>query len=331
MNVPTTLAQSYLSVPNSFYVWFIVFVLVCLSVDLIAVRHKDTDKVTSNSTLTPYIWTAFWAGLALAFNGWIWWKFGKEPAMTFLTGYLVEMSLSVDNLFVFILIFSSLKIEPKYQHRVLFWGILGALVMRAICIGVGVAILHRFKFVEFIFAAILIWAGLKTLLESLKPDDSTDEKDDPSKGLLARWVQKVFPVAFDHKGREFFIRREGVLSATPLFLALVLIEASDVIFAVDSIPAVLSITSDPFLVYTSNIFAILGLRSMYFMLAQLVSRFKYLSLGVSFILVFIGLKMTLGHWFKMPIDWALGIIVSTLALSVLASVVVAGSQTNQGD
>jgi tellurite resistance protein TerC len=293
-----------------FYFWFIVFVLACLSVDLFALRKSHGEVSVKSAT----IWSMFWIGLALAFNGWVYFSFGSQAALTFLTGYVVELSLSVDNLFVFILIFGAMRIPPQFQHRVLFWGILGALVMRAICISIGVAALERFSFLEFVFAAILIWAGIKTLLE-----DQEGEDNDIASGTLAKIVRRFIPIDDTYKGPHFFTIKDGKRMATPLFLSLILVEASDVIFAVDSIPAVLAVTKDPFLVYTSNIFAILGLRSLYFILSNLVTKFRYLGVGVSIILIFIGIKLAIARWYHLPITWALGFIVATLVISIIAS------------
>lgn len=289
--------------------WFVALIVALLSLDLFVLRRDD--KVMSFKTAT--LWSLMWVGIALTFNGWIAWYLGMQAATTFFTGYLIEMSLSVDNLFVFILIFSSFKIRPEFQHRVLYWGILGALVMRAICIGAGVAALQKFEWLEFVFAAILVWAGLK----SFWAQDHSDT--DPSTGKFAIFLRRFIPIKDDYVGDRFFIREAGQLVATPLFLVLILVEASDVIFAVDSIPAVLAITQDPFLVYSSNIFAILGLRNLYFVLASMVHLFRFLGTGVSFILVFIGVKMGLSHWFHIPIHWTLGVIVTMIVGSIVLS------------
>jgi len=262
------------------------------------------------------LWSAFWVGVALTFNVWIAWYLGKEAALTFLTGYIIELSLSVDNLFVFILIFTSFKVDPKHQHRVLFWGILGALVMRAICIFAGVAALKQFEWLEFVFAAILVWAGIKTLFHKGEDDDR-----DPSQGFVATTIRRFIPVKAEFHGDRFIVIENGKKIATPLFLVLVLVELSDVIFAVDSIPAVLAVTTDPFLVYSSNIFAILGLRSLYFVLSRMVHTFRFLDTGVSLILIFIGIKMALSHWYHLPVEWALGIIIGTLGTSIVASLI----------
>jgi tellurite resistance protein TerC len=288
---------------------FLILVAGILVLDLFVLRRKDQTP----SIKQAFFWTGFYILIALSFCGWIWSTLGSDSAMTFLTGYVVEMSLSIDNLFVFILIFTSLRIPAKFQHRVLFWGIIGALAMRALCIGVGIEALSRFEWLTFIFAAILIWAGYKTM----KGGD--DEDEDPSNGMIAKIIRKFISIKDDYEGEKFLIRDNGKLYATPLLLALFLVEASDVIFAVDSIPAVLAVTKDPFLVYTSNIFAILGLRSLYFVLAGMVNLFKYLDKAVAFILIFIGIKIGVEHWFHIPTGIALSVILGALAVGIAAS------------
>ncbi len=285
---------------------FIILVLGILILDLFVLRKKDEAPTLKQA----FLWSGFYVLVAMAFCGWMWASLGAESAMTFLTGYVVEMSLSVDNLFVFILIFSSFKIAPKYQHRVLFWGIIGALVMRGICIGVGVAALERFAWLTYIFALILIWAGIKTLTS--KDDDDTD----PSNGSIAGIVRKILPIKDDYVGDKFFVKDNQRIMATPLLLALILVEISDVIFAVDSIPAVLAVSKDTFIVYSSNIFAILGLRSLYFVLASMVNLFKHLDKAISFILVFIGIKIGTEHWIHIPVGIALSVILGALALGI---------------
>lgn len=291
---------------------FVILILALLALDLFVLRKKDEAPTLRQA----FLWSGFYILIALGFSGWIWSTNGAVDAMTFLTGYIVELSLSVDNLFVFILIFGSFKIEPKYQHRVLFWGILGALVMRAICIGVGVAALQRFEWLTFIFGAILVWAGIKTFR-----GNADDTNDDPSTGFLSRNLRKVMRVKDDYKGHNFFVKENGKLYATPLFFTLILVEASDVMFAVDSIPAVLAISKDPFIVYSSNVFAILGLRNLYFVLASMVSMFKHLDKAISFILIFIGIKIGLEHWYHIPVGLALAVILLALAGGLGASLV----------
>lgn len=285
---------------------FVIIVLALLILDLFVLRKKDEAPTTKQA----FMWSGFYILTSLSFCAWIWSMLGADSAMTFLTAYVVELSLSVDNLFVFILIFGSFKIAAKYQHRVLFWGILGALVMRAICIWAGVAALERFQWLTFVFGVILIWAGIKTLR------GGDDEDEDPSNGLIAKTVKRFVPIDETYKGHSFFTRNHGRLMATPLFLALILVEISDVIFAVDSIPAVLAVSKDPFIVYSSNIFAILGLRNLYFVLSTMVNLFKHLDKAISFILVFIGIKIGIEHWYHIPVGIALSVILGALALGI---------------
>jgi tellurite resistance protein TerC len=300
------------STHNYLLPWFVGLVIALLTLDLVVLnRGNRTPSIRQAGFLT-----LFWVALALVFSAWVAWYLGHKEALTFLTGYVIEMSLSIDNLFVFILIFSAFKIEEKHQHRVLFWGILGALVMRAICIFVGVAALQKFAWLEFVFAGILIVAGIKTII---KKDE--DDEDDPSQGLVASLVRRFIPLKSEIVGERFFVIENKKIYATPLFLVLVLVEFSDVIFAVDSIPAVLSVTTDPFLVYSSNIFAILGLRSMYFVLSRMVHTFRFLDTGVALILLFVGIKLGIGHWVTIPIEWALGTILGVLSGSVILSLI----------
>ena len=292
---------------------FAVVILGLLALDL-GLFHKGDREIKFPEALT---WSAFWIGLALAFNGVILLNLGHDPALTFLTAYIVELSLSVDNLFVFLLIFSAFRIPPRLQHRVLFWGIIGALLMRAVCIGAGVVALQRFQWLTYIFGLILIYGGIKA---AMGPKDDFD----PAQGAVARFFRKIIPLTNQLHGEHFFIREmgpKGVMRwvATPLFLTLMVVEASDLIFAVDSIPAVLAITTDPFLVYTSNIFAILGLRSIYFALARVVDLFHYLKYGLSFVLIFVGIKILIAHHVHIPVAISLGVITVSLLVAVAAS------------
>jgi len=303
----------------NFWLGFVAFVLIMLSLDLFVFHKKDTVVKVKEALL----WSAFWIGLALVFNLGIYFLVDKTKALEFLTGYLIEESLSVDNLFVFILIFGFFKIEPKYQHKVLFWGIIGAIIMRAVFIFAGVALIQKFNWIMYIFGAFLVYTGIKMLFE--KDDDDYD----PNKNFLIRGFKKIFPVTNDMSKPEFFVRKNKLLYATPFFIALLVIEASDLIFAVDSIPAVLSVSKDPFIVYTSNIFAILGLRSLYFALSGIMAYFQYLKYALSGILTFIGVKMCwnefaseLGYSFHISNFASLGVIVSLLTISILLSVAV---------
>lgn len=261
------------------------------------------------------LWTAFWVSLSFLFAAGVYYYLGKQAAVTYITAYLVEQSLSVDNLFVFLLIFSSFRIPSEVQHRVLFWGIVGAMGMRAVCIGVGVVALSYFTWLVYVFGAILIIGGIKTMT-------SGDEDEDMSNGFLVRTVKRFVPVTDKFDGQKFFTIENGRKVATPLFLALIIVELSDVIFAVDSIPAVLAISQDPFIVYTSNIFAILGLRSIYFALAHMMRLFRYLKYALSIILIFVGVKIAASHYYKVPVEVALGVIVGLLAIAVIASALI---------
>ncbi len=296
--------------PQFFGIFFAIIGLL-LFLDL-GVFNRKAHTISLKSSL---LWTGFWVSLALLFNLGIWQVLGHNAALTFLAGYVVELSLSVDNLFVFLLIFGSFKIPDEHQHRVLFWGIIGALGMRAICIFAGVEALQRFEWLTYVFGAILVYSGVKTLFKG-------EEESDPSQGAAARLVRKFIPVTDKFDGAKFFTVQDGKKMATPLFLALIIVELSDVMFAIDSIPAVLAITQDPFLVYTSNVFAILGLRSIYFALAHLVKLFHYLNYALSFILVFVGVKILLAHTYKIPVPVALGVIILSLVIAVVFSLTI---------
>jgi len=260
-------------------------------------------------------WTLFYVSLALLFNGWIYYQEGPIKAMEFFTAYLLEESLSVDNLFVFILIFSYFKVPKAYQPKILKWGIIGALVMRGIFIMTGIQLIERFHWMIYIFGGILVVTGIKMAFGG-------EEAVDLEKNRIVRLARRLIPITSRPYGDRFIIRRMGVTAATPLFLALLVIESSDVIFAVDSIPAVLAVSRDPFIVYTSNIFAILGLRSLYYLLANVMEMFVFLKFGVSVILTFVGAKMLLVDIYHIPIGYSLGTIMGVLTLSILISVTV---------
>lgn len=298
-----------MSVEIMFWIGFNVFVLIMLALDL-GVFHRKAHEVSVKEAL---IWSLVWITLALTFNGIIYYQFGEQKAVEFLTGYLIEKSLSVDNIFVFVIIFSYFKIPSKYQHRVLFWGILGALVMRIIFIFAGVALIQQFHWTIYIFGAFLIFTGYKMITQK-------DKKMDPEKNPVIRFFKKIYPVTDKLHDDKFFIKENGKRFATPLFLVLILVETTDLIFAVDSIPAILAITQDQFIVYTSNVFAILGLRSLYFALAGVIHKFYYLKAGLSVILVFVGIKMLLIDIYKIPIGISLGFIALVVIISIYASV-----------
>jgi tellurite resistance protein TerC len=290
------------------WVGFNVFVLAMLALDL-GVFHRKAHVV---SVREASVWSAVWIALALVFNLGVWHFLGPQKGVEFLTGYLIEKSLSVDNIFVFALIFGYFAVPQEFQHRVLFWGILGALVMRAIFIAAGAALLASFHWIIYVFGAFLIVTGIKM---AFAPEKGLE----PEKNPVVRLVRRLFPVSDRYHGQRFFVRQAGVLTATPLFLVLALVETTDLIFAVDSIPAIFAITSDPFIVYTSNVFAILGLRSLYFLLAGVMSRFEYLKLGLAAILVFVGTKMAIVDLVKIPSPVSLGVVAAILAAAVIAS------------
>ncbi len=294
--------------PIIFWIIFNAFVLLMLALDL-GVFHRKTHEVTLKEALT---WTFIWIILALVFNAIIYFWRGREQALEFFTGYLVEKSLSVDNIFVFLMVFTYFRIPSLYQHKVLFWGIIGALIMRVIFIFAGVALIERFHFTIYLFGALLIYSGYKMFQHN-------NVKIEPDKNPVIRFFKKYMPVTADLQGDKFFVKSGGKRFATPLFLVLLLIETTDLIFAVDSIPAILAITQDQFIVYTSNVFAILGLRSLYFALAGIVHRFWLLSYGLAVVLIFVGMKMMLIDFYKIPIEWSLVFIAFVITASIILS------------
>jgi tellurite resistance protein TerC len=320
------------------WVGFNVFVLLMLALDL-GVFHRTSHAVTFREAVT---WTVVWIGLALLFNLAVWQKpewffpadqmqayvakgklaveagwqgFGNLKGLEFLTGYVVEKSLSVDNVFVFLMVFTYFRVPAAYQHKVLFWGVLGALVMRAIFIFAGVALIEKFHWMVYVFGLFLVATGVKMWMAKGK-------EIHPEQNPVIKLFRKFVPVTTDYHGDKFMVNVDGRRMATPLALVLVFIETSDLIFAVDSIPAILAITQDQFIVYTSNVFAILGLRSLYFALAGVMDRFHLLGYGLAVILVFVGVKMLLVDIFKVPVTWSLGVIVGILAVSVTASIMI---------
>jgi len=300
-----------------FWIGFHVFIFFMLALDL-GVFHKHTHVVPVKEAV---IWSVVWISLALAFNVFVFFEFGKVKALEFLTGYVIEYSLSVDNIFVFILIFTYFAVKPEYQHKILFWGIMGALVMRGIFIFAGVALINRFHWIVLIFGAFLVFTGIRMLF-------TKEAEVDPDKNPVVKFFNCFLPVSRELHGDRLFIRQNKRLYATPLFLVLLIIETSDLIFAVDSIPAILAISQDRFIVYTSNIFAIMGLRSLYFALAGIMGLFRYLKIGLAFVLTFVGLKMLFAYFnLDIPIVISLIIIISILFVSVLASVFIKAGQT----
>ncbi len=293
---------------STLWIGFNLFILIMLALDL-GVFHRTSKEISVKSAL---VWTGAWILLAFIFNIFVHYQFGQEKAFEFFTGYLIEKSLSVDNIFVIILIFSYFNVPAAYQHKVLFWGILGALLLRVTFIFAGVELIHRFHWLVYIFGAFLIFTGIKISTQG-------EIKLDPEKNPVVRFTRKLFRVTPTFEKDNFFIKKEGLLWATPLFVVVILIEATDLIFAVDSIPAILAISDDTFIVYTSNVFAILGLRSLYFALAGIEKYFIYLKYGLSVILVFVGIKMCIAEWYKIPIEISLAFIILTLSMAVLAS------------
>ncbi|WP_298820064.1 TerC family protein [Chloroflexus sp.] len=302
------------------WIGFHAIVFVVLALDL-GVFHRRSHRVSAREA---GVWTLVWVSLSLAFNGLIWLWRGPDDALNFLSGYLVEYSLSVDNIFVFVLLFNYFRVPPQYQHRVLFWGILGALIMRGSMILLGAALIEQFDWILYLFGIFLLMTGARLMFH----DD--DPEVDPQRNLFAAVARRIVPITPELRGDRFFVREAGRLSATPLFLVLLIVESTDLLFAIDSIPAIFGITHDPFIVYTSNICAILGLRSLYFLLASMFASFHYLRFGLAIILSFIGVKMLTplvtgwflgGHGWHIPTTVSLAVIVVTLLVSVVASII----------
>ncbi len=292
------------------WIGFTVFVLAMLALDL-GVFNRGAHVV---SVKQAGMWVAVWVTMAVLFGAGMWAINGPEPALEYFAGYVIEYSLSMDNIFVFVLIFTSFAVPAAYQHRVLFWGILGALVMRAAMILAGAALIERFHWIIFVFGAFLVVSGIRMAMGGV-------EEVHPDRNPLIKAVRRVFPVTDGYQGQNFFVRNGGRLMATPLFIVLVMVESTDLIFAVDSIPAIFAVTRDPFIVYTSNVFAILGLRSLYFVLRGAVDRFHYLRHSLAAILTFVGVKMLLTDIYHLPIALALAVIIGLLAAGVIASLV----------
>jgi tellurite resistance protein TerC len=291
-----------------FYVGFTTLVLMMLALDL-GVFHREAHVVKPREA---GMWVAVWMSLGFTFAVIVYFWRGSEQALLFVTGYLVELSLSVDNIFVIVMIFSYFAVPPKYQHRVLFWGILGALIMRGVFIGMGAFLIRQFSWIMYVFGAFLIFTGIKMALQQ-------EEEFDAEKNPVMRAARRFLRVTSRYHGQKFFTRENGVRVATPLLLVLVMVEFTDLVFAVDSIPAIFAVTTDTFLVYTSNVFAILGLRSMYFLLSGIVHKFVYLKYGLAVILTFVGVKMVIVDFYHVPVVASLAVIVLTLAVTVIAS------------
>ena len=301
---------------NTIWGWigFNVVVLAILALDL-GVLHKRSEKVTLKEAAT---WSAIWVALSLCFAFAVYRTMGEESGLEFLTGYLIEYALSVDNIFVFVLIFSYFSVPEKYQHRVLFWGIIGALVLRGVMIVAGSALVTRFAWTLYVFGAFLVVTGIRMALQ--KDGAAYNPERDP----VLRLARRLLPVTPDYRGDSFFVREPDStgklrIAATPLFIVLLIVDTTDVVFATDSIPAIFAVTRDPFIIYTSNICAVLGLRALYFLLASVVDKFVYLKLGLSVVLIFIGAKMLLEPFIHIPIVGSLGVVGAVLAASILAS------------
>jgi tellurite resistance protein TerC len=305
------------------WILFLVLIIVFLALDL-GVFNKEDHVIKSKEA---GIWTAVWVTVALSFSGVIYWLFSEglvdnptgltpnSAVLKYITGYLIELSLSIDNVFVIAVIFTSFKIPPIYQHRVLFWGILGAIVFRALMILFGVALITRFDWIIYVFGVFLLYTAFKML--------KGDNQDfDPKKSFVFRQIKKIYPITSQLNGHAFFIKRMGLNAATPLFVALVVIELTDILFALDSIPAILAITADPFIVFTSNIFAILGLRSMYFLISRMLQKFRFINYSLVVILAYVGLKMLFSHHVEIPEWLSLTVIAVSLIGGVLASILI---------
>lgn len=298
------------SAPLWLWIGFNAFVLVMLALDL-GVFHRASHAVSLKEALG---WSGVWIGLALLFNAGLYIWRGPEPAVQFLTGYLIEKSLSVDNIFVFVLLFSAFGVPAAYQHRVLFWGVLGALVMRGILIAVGAVLLEDFHWILYVFGAFLIVTGIRMAMHK-------ETEVHPERNPMLRFVRRFVPVTAGYEGGRFFVRRAGQVLVTPLLLVLLVVETTDLIFAVDSIPAIFAVTTNAFLVYTSNVFAILGLRSLYFVFANIIDKFYYLRPGLAVILCYVGVKMLVTDLFHIPSALSLLVIVGILTIAIVASII----------
>jgi tellurite resistance protein TerC len=292
------------------WIGFALFVAFMLTLDL-GVFHRKAHEI---SIKEASIWSAVWVALSLVFNGFIFWRFGMESGQAFFTGYLIEKALSVDNLFVFYMIFTAFQIPARYQHRLLFWGIIGALVMRAALVWGGVFLLERIHWVVYVFGALLLATGVKML-------SRPDKQPHPERGRVYRFIKRLIPTTDELHGQSFFARLGGKLYATPLLIILLLVELTDVVFALDSILAIFAITTDPFIVFTSNVMAVMGLRSLYFLLAGMAKRFAYLQPGLAMVLIFVGAKMAAMRWIKIPVLASLAVVAVLLGGSIVASVI----------
>lgn len=312
-----------------FYGVFFTAVLLMVAVDMFSLRKNGSHKVGIKEALA---WSGLWVAVSCLFAGWLYIELAgnpvygaavaKEKVLEFFTGYILEKSLAVDNIFVFLMIFGYFKVAPKYQHRVLLYGVFGALVLRAVMIFIGAALVRQFEWILYLFGAFLLYTGISMM-------KSEEDEEDLSGNRLLGVVKKIIPVGSEFHGDKFFTIENGKKIATPLFLVLIMIELSDVIFAVDSIPAVFAVTTDPFIVLTSNIFAVLGLRAMYFLLVDVAERFVFLKYGLAFVLSFIGLKMLMMHWVHIPISISLSVVFGALGASILTSLIYTKKQVDK--
>src|SRR5215510_12298689 len=293
------------------WIAFIAFVLIAVALDL-GVFHRKAHKISIKESLA---WSVVWITLAIALGLWILFGYGRQPALEFFTGYIIEKSLSVDNLFVFLVIFRVFAVKDEYQHRVLAYGIVGALLMRGIMIAAGAALIERFEWVMYLFGAFIIYAGLHMLL-------AREAESHPENNFLVRYINKHLRMTREYREERFFVREQGKVLATPLFLVLLVVEITDVTFAVDSIPAIFGITRDPFIVFTSNVFAILGLRALYFLLAGVLDKFAYLKVGLGLVLVFVGAKMIVEPWLHISVGISLAMVTAILATTMIVSLLV---------
>ncbi|MDO1509781.1 MULTISPECIES: TerC family protein [unclassified Neisseria] len=304
-----------------FYTAFFIAILIMIAIDMLSLKKAGVHKVSVKEALA---WSCVWVAVSCAFAGWLYFELAgnplyghlvaKEKVMEFFTGYVLEKSLAVDNIFVFLMIFSYFKVQPQYQHRVLLYGVFGAIVLRMIMIFIGAVLVSKFEAVLYVFGAFLLYTGIKMIKSG-----GEEEHEDLSQNKLLNWVKGHIPVSKDFHGENFFTVENGRRIATPMLLVLIMIEMSDVIFAVDSIPAIFAVTTDPFIVLTSNIFAILGLRAMYFLLADIADRFVFLKFGLAFVLSFIGIKMLIMHWVHIPVGASLAVVFGALGVSILIS------------
>ncbi len=305
-----------------FYGVFFVAVLIMIAIDMLSLKKSGAHKVSPKEALA---WSIVWVAVSCAFGGWLYWEIGhnlamghqlaSQKVMEYFTGYVLEKSLAVDNLFVFLMIFSYFKVPPQYQHRVLLYGVFGAIILRAIMVFVGAVLVSEFQWILYIFGLFLLYTGIKMLKHN---DDNNDEAEFAQNKILV-WLQKHIRVSNQLDGEKFFTIENGKRIATPLLLVLIMVELSDVVFAVDSIPAIFAVTTDPFIVLTSNIFAILGLRAMYFLLADIADRFIFLHYGLAFVLSFIGIKMLIMKWVHIPVGASLAVVFGALGVSIMIS------------